>query len=128
MPKVTDYQILSALDRGLPVPVVADQLGVPLRRVARINTGGRSAHDPKRPLPPQYGMLLPKAVNLAIAPSPATADYWTGLGGVGKPRRVARLVPDDRSDEALTFDDVVDITATALSVLGGREEKGRGAA
>lgn len=124
MPKrVTDYEIRCALDRGLPLQVVADEYGLPIRRVARIESSGRSAHDEKRPLLPGVGMRLTKGVILASAPSPATAPYWTALNPI-RSEYQPRMVPDDRSDE-FDFDDLLDVMATAVSVLG---QRGRGVA
>lgn len=132
MPKcrVTDYEILCQLDRGLPESVVADQLGVPIRRVARVMTGGRSAHDTRKPQQPQYGTLLPQGIHLACAPSPATAAYWAALQEPAppKPRRMARMVPDDRADEGLTFEEFMTATEVVFVQAGREDREGRGAA
>lgn len=130
MPKPTDYEILCQLDRGLPVPVVADQMGIPIRRVSRVATSDRSAHDPQKPPAFPVGFRLPRGFVQASDPSPGTAPYWAGLRAEETPAPRCRpkalyMVADDRADEEISFEDLL---ATTEAVFDAEGRKGRGAA
>lgn len=127
MPHVPDSAILAALHAHQgDHRAVSDELGVPVRRVARIDTGGSSAHDPREQPP------LRRVSNLH--PDEAKLDspygtYWRQFGlaavqVVPKPSRTARMVPDDRDDEAIDFMSVMERAVHSER----REHEGRGAA
>jgi hypothetical protein len=126
MPHVSDSAILAALHahKG-DHRAVADALGVPIRRVARVDTGGSSAHDP-REQPPlrRVSNLHPDEAKLDSPYGPYWRQFGLAAVQVVRPKRTARMVPDDR--ESWDFDTLVDVSATALS--RAQRDEGRGAA
>ncbi|MFZ5815346.1 MAG: hypothetical protein ACOY93_08580 [Bacillota bacterium] len=115
MRRVTDYEILTAVDRGLPLCVVAGELQVPLRRVCRVASHGWSAHNRSKPLPERVGFRAKGEIRTAANPSKATAAYWEALAQpLGRPIR-------SRVRRGPTFEQFLE---TAVALLGGGGGRG----
>jgi hypothetical protein len=128
---ITDKALRYLLRTGHTPKQVAAATGAPLKRVVRLQSGGRSSYDPA--YPPRrhpYQQLCDMEDKL----TGTYGAYWRQFEGIDalppakpKPHRTAHLVPDDRADEAIDFEAVMGRMVGAI-VNAGRPGEGRGAA
>lgn len=125
--KHTDAEIRAALAENPVAGEVAAQLHEPLPRVIRLQNGRFT-----RPLVPVRVRIQQVHTMQQKLADPAYGRYWRELQGLEpvrrpQPRRVARMVADDRCDEEISFETVMGAVVGAI-VAEGRRGEGRGAA
>jgi hypothetical protein len=105
--RITDKALRYLLRTGHTPQQVAEATGAPLRRVVRLQSGGRSSYDPAYPPHRQpYQQLCSMDDKL----SGTYGAYWRQFEGIdalppAKPKlhRTVHMVPDDRADEQIDF-------------------------